>query len=125
MNIEKFVEILTLSKLCPEQQVAELLSNFENERKTFVNDDDALDQLCHFLINAQAITEWQCNKLKVGKWKGFYFEDYLLLEQSGKDEVSASYKSRDIRDDRIVNLVIRPLNQTGGKIEYRVDPYVE
>ncbi len=59
----------------------------------------------------------------MGKWKGFYLDHYVLLEQSGKGADFASYKSRDGRDGSVVNLIVRPVNQTGGRIEYRVEPY--
>ena len=61
----------------------------------------------------------------MGKWKGFYLDDYVLLEQVGKDYDSASYKARDTRDGEFVCLVITPVNRTNGRIEFRVEPYIE
>ena len=123
MGIKKFVKLLTLSKILSEQQIVELLSRFEEERKEIRNQDDVTDQFCRFLISTKSVTEWQCNKLKEGKWKGCYLDDYLRLEPIGKDKTT--YKARDTRDGSFVVLVIKPVNLTGGKLEYRVDPYVE
>ena len=89
------------------------------------NAPNTVDRFCDLLIATNRLTQWQCNKLKLGKWKGFYLDDYVLLEQSGKGPDFSSYKSRDIRDGRVVNIIVKPMNQTGGRIEYRVDPYGE
>jgi hypothetical protein len=59
----------------------------------------------------------------VGKWKGFYLDNHLLLEQIGKDDKSSTYKARDTRNGRLVSLVITPMNRTGGVLEYRVEPH--
>jgi len=82
---------------------------------------ESLQDVCNFLVGNGTITEWQCDKLKQGKWRGFQLDDYLLLEQVGKGELDCSYRSRDIRDGSIVRLVITPTRLTGGKIEYRVE----
>jgi hypothetical protein len=58
----------------------------------------------------------------MGKWKGFYLDEYLLLEQDGKGYDYSSYRSRDTRDGSIVRLIVTPMNQTRGpRIEYRVE----
>ena len=122
-QLERFICFLRLSQICSEQQVQELLGTFENQRQEILSDEDGLAQFCSTLVSANAATEWQCNKLKVGKWKGFYLDDYLLLEQVGKDYEYAYYRARDIRDGSIVRLVVTPMNRTKGPriIEYRVE----
>jgi hypothetical protein len=125
MNPKQFVEKLTLSKLLTEQQIAELLHAFRVEQKESRNDKDAVNQFGEFLVSTGSITEWQCNKLKAGKWKGFLLDDYLLLDNVGKDQTTVSYKARDISDGSIVRLVVSPFNQAVGKTEYRVERNIE
>jgi hypothetical protein len=93
--------------LCTEQQVSELLDMFDTESRDTAK-CDAVNQFCRFLIDASVVTEWQCEKLKAGKWKGFYLDEYVLLEQVGKDRTTSSYRARDVRDGTRVCLVITP-----------------
>jgi hypothetical protein len=81
---------------------------------------------CDFLVSTNRITAWQCGKLRQGKWKGFYLDNYVLLEWSRKDLDFAYYKARDIRDGNVVQLTITPMNRVKGpNIEYKVCPYLE
>ena len=125
-TFERFIDLLGKSQLCTEQQIGQLVSSFETERGDIAS-GDVVTQFCDFLVAINAVTAWQCDKLKAGKFKGFYLDDYVLLEHSGKGADYSSYKSRDTRNGNIVNLVIRPrpVNETGGKIEYRVEPWVK
>jgi hypothetical protein len=113
MEFERFVELLILSKITTEQQMEELLCRFEDERKELANDDDAINQVCDFLKRTGSVTEWQCEKLKMGKWKGFYLDCYLMLGQVGKDETTCSYiGTRPIVCFRQPNLRLRrPVRQ--------------
>jgi eukaryotic-like serine/threonine-protein kinase len=125
-TLERFIDLLGKSQLCTEQQIGQLVSSFERERGDIAS-GDVVAQFCDFLVGTDAVTAWQCDKLKAGKFKGFYLDNYVLLEHSGKGADYSSYKSRDTKNGNIVNLVIRPrpVNQTGGQIEYRVEPWVK
>jgi len=82
-----------------------------------------LSDCCEFLINNGSVTEWQCNKLKSGKWKGYHMDHYLLLEQVGNPD-ELHLRARDTRDGSIVLLIVTPRNQTKGpNIEYRVEDF--
>ena len=124
MNIEQFTTLLINSRLLDKSEAEQIAAVFQQECQK-LRTTATLDALCSFLIATDRLTRWQCDKLKMGKWKGFYLDDYVLLEQSGKGPDFSSYKSRDVRNGRVVNLVIRPMNQTDGRIEYRVKPYSE
>ncbi|MFO0788279.1 MAG: hypothetical protein U0805_02410 [Pirellulales bacterium] len=80
---------------------------------------------CDFLISSNRLTAWQCNKLLVGKWKGFYLDHFVLLDQIGKDSDYSYYKARNTTDGKMVRLSITPVNRTNGRIEYRVEPFIE
>lgn len=85
-----------------------------------------MDLFCEFLVATNRLTAWQCDNLQKGRWKGFYLDNYLLLEQIGKDQEFGYYKARDARDGALVTMVVTPVNRaTGPGIEYRVQPYAE
>jgi hypothetical protein len=96
-----------------------------SRKKTATNARQA-ESFCDFLIATNRITAWQGNKLRKGNWKGFYLNNYLMLEQVGKDEEFCYYKARDARDGRLVRLTVTPMPRAKSThIEYRVDPYSE
>jgi hypothetical protein len=123
VNIEQFATLLINSRLSSRHEVEELVAVFHDEccRQ---NVTDTLDTFCEFLISTARLTAWQCDKLRKGKWKGFYLDNYLLLEQIGKDYDFCYYKARDARNGKLVRLTITPMIRAKGPdIEYKVDPY--
>lgn len=122
MNIEQFITILADSHLLPAGEAIQTAEVFQQECLRQLT-PATLDELCNFLVATDRLTQWQCDKLLLGRTKGFYLDDYVLLEQSGKGTNFSSYKSRDTRDGNVVNLVVTPVSQTGGRIDYRVEPY--
>jgi hypothetical protein len=129
-NIDEFAELLARSGVITSRKTNEWLALFRAEHPAASDGSNAVNEFCSFLISGERVTEWQCEKLKLGQWKGFYFEDhYLILEQVGKggDEPSSyysSYKARDSRTNNLACLVIRPTQYTPGRWEYRVYPYM-
>ena len=82
-----------------------------------------LSDCCEYLTKNGSVTEWQIEKLKGGKWKGFHMDHYLLLERVG-DPDELNLRARDTRDGSIVLLIVTPRNQTKGpNIEYRVEEF--
>jgi hypothetical protein len=129
-NIDEFAELLARSGIATSQQANKWLAQFRAEHPVASDPPTAIAEFCSYLIANEDVTEWQCEKLKLGRWKGFYFEDhYLLVEQVGKggsepSSYYSSYKACDKRTNNLVCLFIRPLLYTGGHIEYRVYPYM-
>jgi eukaryotic-like serine/threonine-protein kinase len=125
MSIEHFLKLLVSSGLSNNKECDELLAGFREQSGDQYSPDN-LDSFCRFLIATNLFTEWQCSKLRVGKWKGFYLDNYLLLDQIGKDEEFAYYRARDTRDGKLVRMTITPMAHSNGPgIEYRVEHYNE
>src|SRR3954467_13232541 len=91
-DIDKFVDLLVHSDLCSKNEANELLSRF---RETHGNALTKVDEFCDFLIATNLFTAFQCDMLRKGKWKGFFMNNYLLLEPIGKDNEFTYYKARD------------------------------
>jgi hypothetical protein len=123
-TLECFIVFLGKSQLCTEQQIDRLVSSFEREHRGFAN-GDVVDRFCNFLVDKNAVTAWQCDKLKAGKIRGFYLDDYLLLEVVGQDNTSRSYRARDLRDGTTVRLVVTPKERQSSYLEYRVERSIE
>jgi hypothetical protein len=79
MDIDRFVTLLVDRRLCRRREADTLASVFEAERVKAAVTATA-EQLAEFLVDSDRLTRWQCEKLLMGKWRGFYLGDYLLLE---------------------------------------------
>ncbi len=122
MDIDQFTQLLVHSRLFGEQESRDLAAEFQkacNDRGEDIN----VALFSEFLVKMGYVTRWQCDKLLVGKWKGFYLDNFLLLEQVGKGSDYSSYKARNARDGKLVCLVVTPTALAGGKIEYRIETY--
>ena len=125
MSVEQFLKLMVSSRLSNKQEADEILARYR-EQSGEVNTPDNVEAFCKFLITTNLVTDWQCSKLRAGKWKGFYLGNYLLLDQIGKDEQFAYFRARDTRDGKLVRMTITPINRTKGPdIEYRVERYIE
>jgi hypothetical protein len=123
VKIEQFTTLLINSRLFSELEAQELASVFQESCRKW-NTPDTVDSFCDFLIATNRLTAWQCNKLRMGKWKGFYLDNYLILEQIGKDHEFCYYKARNARDGTLVRMVVTPMARaTRPGIEYRIEPY--
>ena len=123
MNLTQFVDKLGRSKLCSEQEIKELLTGFQVDREETTNEKDEVDQFCTYLINNKCLTKWQCDKLRIGKWKGFYFDHYLILEPIG-DGLEHHYKIRDISSGRLMKVTLTTID-LNGPMKYELEDYAD
>ena len=89
MALDHFVTLLLKSGLMDRQSAEDLDFAFQEGCRNQQIPSE-VGTFCNFLVATDRLTEWQCEKLKVGKWKGFYLDNYLLLEQVGKGSDYAS-----------------------------------
>jgi hypothetical protein len=133
MTTEQFLELMVRSQLFGQPEFNKVVAEFREDLHKH-GTQETVDALTKFLVETGRLTEWQCAKLGMGKWKGFCLDNFLILEQCGKDDVTSSYKARDARSGSLARLVITPPNfcadggkayRATGQIEYRVEPYIE
>ncbi len=96
---EKFLELLSRSCLLEQAEIRRACHGVKSR---------SLEELCAHLVQNGAITQWQRDKLRAGKHRGFYFEKYVLQEQLRNDDVSKTYLAIDLETDKEVGLRITP-----------------
>src|SRR5262245_13372623 len=112
-TIDRFVELVVRSGLATQVQVKELIDQFQASQPSTEKSAD-IEAVGKYLVARECLTEWQCEKLRQGKFKGFYLHNYLFLDHLGKDANFAYYKARDTRDGKLVRLTVTPLNRSKG-----------
>ena len=66
---------------------------------------DALSAFSAHLVSI-GLTQWQCDKLRIGKWKGFFLDDYELIDFAGTEDDRRIYLARRSRPGPIVRLAV-------------------
>jgi hypothetical protein len=103
-EIDQFLALVLASHLVDQASLTKACADFCVER----TDAGAVDELCRYLVANQTLTDWQCDKLRQGKWKGFWLDNYCLLKQLGKGDATSTYLAKEWRTGRLVALVVTP-----------------
>jgi hypothetical protein len=122
MDIEEFTTLLVRSGLSGEPETRDLIAGHESQCREYGTPETA-ESFCDFLVATNLFTRWQCEKLLNGKWKGFYLDNYLILDRDAKDSERTYYKARDTRTGKLVRMSVRPTETYPG-IEYQVFPFM-
>lgn len=87
-SAKSFLKILERSKIVPEDRLSDSLNDLSkkfNGKLVKVND------LVKHLIDSGILTQWHCDKLLAGKYKGFFLGKYKLLGHLGTGGMSSVY----------------------------------
>lgn len=69
------------------------------------------------------LTDWQCEKLRNGKWKGFFLDGYCLLGKIEENpvNVTSTFLCREVNSGRQVAMIVTsPVLTKGGPIQYQI-----
>ncbi|MCI0335268.1 MAG: hypothetical protein L0228_18825 [Planctomycetes bacterium] len=103
-QIDEFLALVLASGLVDEAALSEACADLYVDRA----DPEAVDALCRYLIANDTLTEWQCDKLRKKKWKGFWLDEYCLLKQLGKGDMTSTYLAKERTTGKRVALVVTP-----------------
>ncbi|WP_425397666.1 hypothetical protein [Aeoliella sp.] len=121
-TIEELVELWVRSKLATEQMAADHVRAY---RENFLDSSplpDTITAFCSYLVSAGALTPWQCQMLRNGKWKGFYLDRYEIVDQLRREDGLIQCLARDTEKDTYVQLsIVTPPHATGPRVQYTVD----
>jgi serine/threonine-protein kinase len=119
-DVEQFLNLVMKSGL----QSAADLKEYRMDFDAATSKSGDLDRLCTHLVSRHVLTAWQCDKLRQGKWKGFFLDGYCLLGQIGKDDTSSTYLCREVATHKYVAMRVTPPHfSTDGSFRYEIhDP---
>jgi hypothetical protein len=75
-----------------------------------------VSRLCEYFISRGALTAWQCEKLRNGRYKGFFIRQFRLLNQLP----GARYLAADRNTHQRVILEIQANPSGPGTIEFKI-----
>lgn len=106
VDSDRFIELIGKSKLVDtsalEKAVEELRASHDGELP------EDLDGLQKFFVEKRLLTNWHCEKLRNGKYKGFYLSKYRLLKHLGTGGMSSVYLAEHTLMNRKVAIKVLP-----------------
>jgi hypothetical protein len=115
LNAKKFADLLIASGLVREQEVTAATADFSRA--------SAIELAAH-LVSRNLLTPWQAEKLLQGKYKGYFLDDYKLLDLVDTTNVSLRYRAEHVPTSKFVILNIgakKLFPTTDGKPLYVVE----
>ncbi len=88
LSVKKFFELVQQSKLVDEIDLAKAMTAYKRKLGKL---PDTSQQLAEELIQLELLTQWHCDKLLLGKYKGFFLGRYKLLRHLGAGGMSSVY----------------------------------
>lgn len=106
VDSSRFIELISKSKLVNpsalERAVEELRASHEGQLPV------DLDTLQKYFVEKGLLTTWHCEKLRNGKYKGFFLSKYRLLKHLGTGGMSSVYLAEHILMNRKVAIKVLP-----------------
>jgi hypothetical protein len=124
IQINTFLDLVLRSGLLSSSEMCDACVGFD----TLQTNENALSDLCKHLIDKRALTEWQCDKLRQGKYKGFFYDGYRLLSRLGMGETFSTYLGQQVSTGKLVEIDVTPptiVPLKDGKFHYIVREITE
>ena len=112
VGIKKFIEGLQKSGLVPVEELRSLLTELREELGGPLSDPD---QVADVLVARSFLTDWQSQKLKSGRSRGFFLGDYKLLGHLGTGGMSTVYLAEHVTDGRKRAIKVLPRKRVGKR----------
>jgi hypothetical protein len=116
-KVDRFLLLLNSSGIARCSEILAACADFHTDQY----DESAIDDLCGHLVAKQFLTKWQCEKLRAGKWKGFWLDNYRLLSELKRTEKDRTYLAEEYPSGRRVAIVVTPPPRQDGQVDYRVE----
>lgn len=88
LSAKSFLNVLERSQLVSDERLRQALTDLKQKAAGQTVD---FEQLTRHLIESGLITEWHCEKLAAGKYKGYFLGKYKLLGHLGTGGMSTVY----------------------------------
>ncbi len=107
LTAESFINVVKQSRLVDKERLAKLLEQFR-QNGVDMNNSRAIGNA---LVEAEAVTAWQCDKLLEGKHKGFFLGKYRLMSLLGKGGMSSVFRADHVLMRRTCAIKVLPVKR--------------
>lgn len=110
-SVAEFVELIQKSQVVRTEDLRQALKNLRDQHDGKI--PNSLDVVTNHLVAADVLTKWQCEKLKEGKFRGFFLGKYKLLGLLGSGGMSLVYLGEHTKMHRRVAIKVLPRKLVG------------
>ena len=108
-NVETFLDLVQRSGLVEKDRLQALVAQLEKESGGKLPSD--VDEVGRRFVAENLISQWQCDRLLEGKYRGFFLGRYKLLGQLGAGGMSTVYLGEHVLMQRRVAIKVLPRNR--------------
>jgi hypothetical protein len=120
-DVEEFWKLLAGSCLVERDALPPLRKSYREEYLRATGQLDTVDSASSFLLVARQLTPWQCEKLRCGQWKGFFLEQYVIVDLIESNETCRYYLARQVKMGNYVRIAVKRRSQNGEGSWYRIE----
>ncbi len=106
ISVTEFLDYVHRSKLARADELQTALDALANRHQGHIPAE--LDIVAEHLVASGLITKWQCEKLRNGKYKGFFLGKYKLLGHLGSGGMSSVYLAEHLHMHRRAAIKVLP-----------------
>ncbi|QDU73999.1 Serine/threonine-protein kinase PrkC [Bremerella volcania] len=106
VDSNRFIELISKSKLVESSALEQVVEELRASNDGKLPED--LDALQKHFVEKHLLTTWHCEKLRNGKYKGFFLSKYRLLKHLGTGGMSSVYLAEHILMNRKVAIKVLP-----------------
>jgi hypothetical protein len=125
-NITDFSRLIVASGLITDGALDSLLQDFREHFAQGAKYGTSLTAFSTYLVTKNILTCWQNNLLRSGQWKGFFLDQYKLVDRIGDAERCSLYLAEDTTTGESVVLSVTPPSVVplkDGKPRYSIEPF--
>lgn len=126
-NLEDFLRLLRGSQLLDDAVVELALDGFRGTNVVNGPTDDGRAFASYLVVHGY-LTCWQCRKLRDGRFKGFFLDNYELRDHLEVGDTNSRFVAEDTRTGKTVILAVTPptiVPPEDGRPHYTVEDYGE
>jgi eukaryotic-like serine/threonine-protein kinase len=116
-ELDRFLALTLASGLCTLAELSGVVEEFKRNANELSGDGSGLAAFCDYLVKRNRLTAWQCEKLKAGRFKGFFLGRYKLVDHLRSTNTSSTYRAECIDSGEQVEMTVTP---EGEAVRYAI-----
>ena len=115
--VGRFVGLAHASGLVAKEELQRACNDFESVAGPSGTDPGSVEAFCEFLVAREIFTPWQCEKLKEGRYKGFFVAchtRYRILSWVRTEEEYTVYLVEDTQTKAHLHMRVTPPSRLPG-----------
>ncbi len=103
-TLDEFVAMIRSSGLIPATALQGALGEFDRQ---YVGDsENRVHEFILFMVQRGLLTQWQCQKLSIGRTKGYFLGPFTLLEELHASPAGTRYRAVNTETGERVELLV-------------------